>query len=113
MDRTTKLIAGGVLAVAGIGIGTGIAIAAGATGSGDDAPITGSAVDEAIAAALEHTGGGTVVETEANEGGAACVIEIRLDDGTKVEVGLDANLGVIDQATDDDGRGDKEREGVD
>lgn len=102
MDRRTRWIAGGALAIAVIGGGTGIGVAA---SRGDDEPLTGSALEKATAAALEHTGGGTVIETEVGDGGAAYGVEIRLDDGRVVEVGLDANFEVIGEETDDDGSG--------
>lgn len=102
MDRRTRWIAGGALAIAVIGGGAGIAVAA---SRGDDEPLTGSALEKATAAALEHTGGGTVIETEVGDGGAAYGVEIRLDDGRVVEVGLDANFEVIGEETGDDGSG--------
>jgi hypothetical protein len=105
MDRKTRWIGGGALAVALIGGGTGVAIA---TGAGDDRPLTGSALEKATAAALRHTGGGTVIETEAGDDGAAYGVEIRLDDGRVVEIGLDANFEIIGQESDDDGSADDE-----
>jgi uncharacterized membrane protein YkoI len=78
----------------------GIAIAA---GGDDDQPITGSSLAKAKAAALEHTGGGTVVETEIGDDGAAYGVEVRLDNGTQVEVNLDGNFKVIGEEADDDG----------
>ena len=108
MDRRARWIGGGALAVALLGGGTGVAIA---RGGGDDRPLTGSALEKATAAALQHTGGGTVLETEAGDGGAAYGVEIRLDDGRVVEVGLDANFEVIGQESDDDGSADAESDG--
>ena len=105
MDRKTRWIAGGALAIAVIGGGTGIGVAA---SRGDDEPLTGSALEKATAAALEHTGGGAVIETEVGDGGAAYGVEIRLEDGRVVEVGLDANFEVIGQEGDDDGPGDQD-----
>jgi hypothetical protein len=101
MDRRTKWIAGGALALALVGAGTGVAIA---TGAGDtDRPLTGSTLDRARSAALEFTGGGTVTESEAGDDGAAYGVEVRLDDGRVVEVRLDANFQVLGQEADDDG----------
>jgi len=100
MDRRTKWIAGGAVALAVVGGGTGIAIATGV--ADDDEPLTGSALERATAAALEHTGGGTLVETEAGDDGAAYGVEIRFDDGRVVEVNLDADFHVVSQAADDD-----------
>ena len=94
-----------VLALAVIGAGAGLAMA---TGGDDDQPITGTALDRATAAALEHTGGGTVTETEVGDDGAAYSVEVRLDDGSQVEVNLDEGFNVIGQAADDDGPNDQD-----
>jgi uncharacterized membrane protein YkoI len=112
MDRRKKWIVGGVIALAVIGGGTGIAIA---TGMGDDEPLTGSTLEQATQAALEHTGGGTVIETEVGDGGAAYGVEVRLDDGRIVEVELDENFDVVGQESDDDGANEQEEgnEGAD
>jgi hypothetical protein len=109
MDRKTKWIAGGVLAVAVVGGGTGLAVASGS----DDEPLTGSALDRATAAALEHTGGGTVTESEIGDGGAAYSLEVRLDDGSQLEVNLDEHFNVIGQEADDDGANDEDGSGND
>jgi uncharacterized membrane protein YkoI len=84
----------------------GIAIAGGM--GDDDEPLTGSTLEQATAAALAHTGGGTVVETETGDDGAAYGVEIRLTDGRVVEVELDENFDVIGQETDDDGPNDQD-----
>jgi hypothetical protein len=106
MDRRTKWIAGGAIAVALVGGGAGVAIA---TGAGDtDRPLTGSTLDRARAAALESTGGGTVTETEVGDDGAAYGVEVRLDDGRVVEVRLDANFHVLGHEADDDGSDDQD-----
>ncbi len=100
MRRRTTLIAGGVLAAAAIAGGTGIAVA---NGAGDnDAPLEGSTLDEAVAAALEATGGGEVLETEVGDEGSAYGVEIRLEDGSQVEVNLDSSFRVINQEPDHD-----------
>ena len=94
-------IAGAVLVLAVIGGGAGIAIGQGM--GDDDQPITGSALDDCTAAAIAANPGGTVTETEVGDDGAAYGVEIRLDDGSQVEVNLDANCHVIGQEADDDG----------
>lgn len=101
MKRRTKFsIAGIAAAVAVVGAGTGIGVAA---SSGDDQPLVGTDLDQASAAALEHTGGGTITETEVGDDGAAYGVEIRLDDGSQVEVNLDKDFQVIGSEPDDDG----------
>jgi hypothetical protein len=105
MTRKLVLIAALVLVLGAVS--AGIAIAAGA-GGGDDQPLTGSTLEKAKAAALAHTGGGTVVETEAGDDGAAYGVEIQLDDGSQVEVSLDENFNVIGDEADDDGPNDED-----
>lgn len=103
-------------AIVGVGVG-GYGIAAATTSAGapaqqvdddagepadSDTPLTGTALDQAVAAALAHTGGGEVTETEIGDDGAAYGVEIRLDDGSQVEVNLDDNFEVIGSEPDDD-----------
>lgn len=97
---TKRWIAGATIALAVVATGTGFAIA----GAGDDdRPLAGSNLEQATAAALAHTGGGTVIETEVGDGGAAYGVEIRRDDGSVVEVALDSSFNVIGEESDDDG----------
>ena len=83
------------------------------TSGDDEEPLTGSSLDRAVDAALEETGGGTVVETEAGDDGAAYSVEVRLDDGSQVEVSLDQDFTVVGQEADDDGPNDDEGESDD
>jgi uncharacterized membrane protein YkoI len=99
MPRKLVLIVALVLAAGAVT--AGIAIASGV--GDDDEPLTGSSLAKATAAALAHTGGGTVVETEVGDDGAAYGVEVRLPDGRVVEVNLDASYAVIGQEADDDG----------
>jgi hypothetical protein len=104
MKRKLALIAALLLALGAVS--AGIAVAAGA-GGGDHTPLTGSTLAKAKAAALAYTGGGTIVETEAGDDGAAYGVEVRLGNGRRVEVSLDQRFQVIDQAADDDGADDQ------
>jgi len=104
MTRKLALVIALVLALGSLA--AGIAVAGG--GGGDDQPLTGSTLEGATAAALAHTGGGTVVETEVGDDGSAYGVEIRLDDGRQVEVNLDETFGVIGQEADDDGPNDQD-----
>lgn len=88
----------------------GIAIASGA--GDDDKPLTGSTLEKATAAALKHTGGGKVTETEIADDGAAYSVEVRLADGSQVEVNLDSSYNVIGREADDDGANDQEESGA-
>ena len=105
MDVKQRWIAGGIAALVLVGGGAGLAIA---NGDDDDRPIAGSALDQATAAALEHTGGGTVIETEVGDDGAAYGVEIRREDGSVVEVALDERFRVVGDSIDDDGPGGEE-----
>jgi len=99
MDRKRKLVAGAVAVLALLGVGTGVCIA---SSTDDDQPIAGDARQRATEAALEHVGEGTVIETETGDDGAAYGVEIRLDDGSVVEVELDENFDVTGTEQDDD-----------
>ncbi len=105
--RRWRLIGCAALAVAILGgaAGAGIAIAQGI--GDDDQPITGTALHQCTAAALAEHPGGTVTETEAGDAGAAYGVEVRLADGSQVEVNLDENCVVIGQEADDDGPNDQ------
>ena len=65
MTRRSKLLTIGGIAVVVAAAGTGLAVATG--GDDSEAPIEGTALDRASAAALEHTGGGEVSETEVGD----------------------------------------------
>jgi uncharacterized membrane protein YkoI len=101
--RSKLLIGGAVVAVALIGA-TGLA----ASGLGDDSeePITGEALERASAAALAHTGGGRVTDTEQGDEDSFYEVEVTLDDGSQVDVQLDKDFNVVgdeaDGAEDDD-----------
>jgi uncharacterized membrane protein YkoI len=96
------LIAGSVIAALAVG---GVAIA-GAAGGDDDAtdrPISGNALDRASAAALDHTGGGRVTETEVGDEEGYYEVEVTKDDGSQVDVHLDRGFNVLGAAGDQDG----------
>ncbi|MDK3256459.1 hypothetical protein [Blastococcus capsensis] len=68
-----------------------------------DEQATGPDRDQAGAAALEAAGGGTVTEVEvADEGDTGYEVEVRLDDGSFVEVALDESFTVVSVENDDD-----------
>ena len=97
MQRRTRWIAAAGLAVAVAG-----GLAAASADGDSDSELTGSTRDRAVQAALAATGGGTVLETEAGDDGAAYGVEIRLADGRQVEVNLDQSFKVINQESDED-----------
>ena len=94
--RRKLAVAAGLAAL--VAVPAGLAIA----GGGGGEPLAGSTRVQAIAAALRHTGGGTVTETEVGDGGAAYTVEVRLDDGREIEVGLDERFRVVRDEADDD-----------
>ena len=111
MGKRVKVLLGATLAIAVLAV-SGAAIA-GATGGDDDGSeqaITGQALDRASAAALEHTGGGKVTETEAGDEEGAYEVEVTLDDGSQVDVHLDKGFKVISEADDggEDDSGDED-----
>ena len=73
----------------------GAAIAAGGDDDGTESPITGSALDNATTAALEHTGGGTVTGTEVGDEESYYEVEVTLDGGRQVDVQLDKSFNVV------------------
>jgi uncharacterized membrane protein YkoI len=97
MKRTVIVAAIAAGLVAG---GAGVAIAAGQQDDGTDHPITGTALDKAKAAALEHTGGGRVTGTETGDEEGAYEVEVTLDDGRQVDVHLDDTFGVLGSQAD-------------
>ena len=107
--KRTRWIVGGAVVAALVGGGTAVAVG---TIGDDDRPLTGPDLKRATAAALAHTGGGTVIESEVGDDGAAYGIEIRLDDGRVVEVNLDEDFRVLGEET-DDGPGDQDGPGDD
>lgn len=66
----------------------------------EDAPITGSALEKASAAALEYIGQGQVTDTEIGDEEGYYEIEITLDNGQQVDVHLDENFNVLGHESD-------------
>ena len=82
--------------VVGIGaVGGGTALAAGGDDDATDTPITGSALEQAKAAALAHTGQGKVTETEVGDEESYYEVEVTLDGGGQVDVQLDKSFNVV------------------
>jgi uncharacterized membrane protein YkoI len=113
----TDKLKGALIAVTVIAVlAAGGAAIAGATGGDDDAsdrPISGSALDRASAAALDHTGGGKVTETEVGDEEGYYEVEVTRDDGSQVDVHLDRGFNVLGSAGDDDGSGEDDGPGDD
>ncbi len=100
MTRRTKIIIGAAAAalVAGAG-GTGVALAGGG-GDDSEAPIRGTDLERASAAALDHTGEGRVTETEVGDEESLYEVEVTLDDGSQVDVQLDEAFRVVGDEAD-------------
>ena len=109
ISRKVALVAALVVVAGAVSAGFAIAAASG----DDDKPLTGATLDRATAAALKHTGGGTVTETELGDDGAAYSVEVRRKDGSQVEVNLNESFEVIGSEADDDGAGDEDEAGED
>ena len=81
--------------------GAGVAMASG-DDDGADRPIEGIALEKATDAALAETGGGTVTGTEVGDEESMYEVEVTLDDGSQVDVQLDADFQVVDSERDGD-----------
>ena len=101
MNRTSKFLAGGALAVAVVGGGAGIAYAGGAFDDDEnEVPITGEALEDASKAALAHTGEGQVTDTEVGDEEGYYEVEVTLDNGDEVDVHLTEAFEVIGTESD-------------
>ena len=102
MRRRTKVVLAGTVAGVAILAGTGYAVAGGADDDATDTPITGSALDQASSAALEHTGEGRVTETEVGDEESYYEVEVTLDDGSEVDVQLNRDFEVVGSEPEDE-----------
>lgn len=91
------VVAAAVLAVAA---GAGIAQAV----AGSEEPVTGPAAERAAEAALEAAGGGSVLEVERqdDDGAGFYEVEVRREDGSEVEIHLDAQFRRVGTVANDD-----------
>ena len=88
-----KLLVGASLGVAAAVIASGAALATDDDGEGH---VSGAQADEATAAALKATGGGTANSVELdNENGATWEVEVTKSNGDTVDVRLDENYAVV------------------
>jgi uncharacterized membrane protein YkoI len=94
--RRKRVVLPAIATVAVLGIGA-TAWTAAATDE-----VQGGERDRVGAAAVEAAGGGTVVDVEASDDrGEAYEVEVRMDDGTEVDVTLDQDLKPVSQEADD------------
>jgi hypothetical protein len=106
MTKRVNLKVGAVALVALVGA-AGFLLAA----SGDDSedPITGDALAACSDAALDHTGGGSVTDTEVGDEESYYEVEVTLGDGSQTDVQLDKDCDVVGSEADgdeDEGEGD-------
>ncbi|MGI9022056.1 MAG: PepSY domain-containing protein [Acidimicrobiales bacterium] len=104
MQRRSRIIIG-IAALAGAtAIGTaGVALAGGVGGDDrNERPINAAAIQQAEAAALDHTGGGRVTGTEEGDEESLYEVEVTRADGSAVDVQLDKDFKVVGDKVDDD-----------
>lgn len=87
-----------LVGVFGVVTRTGIATANGAADS--EIAITGDALTQASAAALDYLGGGRVTDTEVGDEEGYYEVEVTFDDGREVDVHLDEKFIVLGQQAD-------------
>ncbi len=98
MNKRTKA---GVAIASVVAAGAGAVAIATAGGESDrEAPIKGSTLEAASAAALAETGGGTVTDTEVGDEESRYEVEVTLERGDQVDVQLDSDLNVVGSETD-------------
>ncbi len=107
MKRPTKILAGGIVAVAVIGSGVTFAVAQ--DGDDKEPSITDDALAAASVAALAYTGGGRVTGTEVGDEESYYEVEVTLEDGRQVDVQLDETFRVVGTDDDADGEHDDDR----
>ncbi len=109
MQKRIVQIAAAAAGVALVLGGTVVAVAAtggDSTGSTGDpsheseTPIPDDVLEQASAAALAATGGGTVTGTEVGDEESLYEVEVTLADGSQVDVQLDASFDVVSSLSD-------------
>ena len=99
MKKRTKVAGVAAVAVAVAGATAGIAVAG---GDDNETPITGAALEEAKEAALAHTGGGEVTETEVGDEDSYYEVEVTLPGGAHTDVQLDEQFHVVGSESDNE-----------
>ncbi len=102
MRNRSKFVVVGASALALAAGGAGLAVA---SGGGEDAneseaPIAGSALEQASAAALDHLGEGKVTDTEVGDEESYYEVEVTRADGSEVDVQLDRDFNVVGDESD-------------
>ena len=98
MNKRSRVIAISATTLAVAAGGAGLAVAGG-TGGEDaiesETPITGSALEQAKSAALDHVGEGSVTGTEVGDEESYYEVEVTRDDGSQIDVQLDRGFSVV------------------
>lgn len=102
IPKKVALAVGGAVLLVAAATGGAVALVAG--DDEDDRPIPAADLEQAEEAALAETGGGTVTGSEVDDEESRYEVEVTLDDGTQVDVQLDADFQVV--GTETDGPGD-------
>ena len=106
MKRTPKRIAVLITTTAALTAGAvGGAFAMAGDDDAHDRPIPAADLEKAERAALAETGEGTVTETEVDDEESKYEVEVTLEDGSQVDVQLDADFQVV--GTESDGHDDE------
>lgn len=98
INRKVVAVVASLGAIAAIAFGATYAI------GGSEEKVTGPDSTDAASAAIKAVGGGTVTEVEHQDGDGAGLyeVEVKKDDGSQVEVHLDADFQPLGTAPDDD-----------
>ena len=104
--RTLLIAAIAALVLVGA-VGAGIAKAV----SGSDETVSGPAATKAAAAAVKAAGGGKALEVELQDDAGVYEVEVRREDGSQIEVHLDAQFQSVGTAADDDTGSGSEEDG--
>ena len=107
MTRKLKGIIAAGAALVALALG-GAALAGASSGGDSEKAISGTALDQASAAALAHTGGGKVTDSEVGDEEGYYEVEVTRADGSQVDVHLNQDFKVLSQVSDEDHAGDKE-----
>lgn len=99
MNRTKRIAI--AVAVTAAGLATaGVAVVSASTKDDAETPITGTDLQKASDVALAFTGQGRVTGTEVGDEESFYEVEVTLDDGTEVDVQLDADFQVVGSEAD-------------
>jgi uncharacterized membrane protein YkoI len=106
MHKRTRIAIGSAAVAIALAAGATMAVAGGDDDADEvDTPISGPSLERASAAALAHTGGGRVTDTEVGDEESRYEVEVTLDDGSQVDVQLDDEFTVVSSEGDDDAAG--------